>query len=159
MFLVSFTEGMWDVISAGEVAGLATGVAATVMKTYDMVKATGSLTQTITSDVVAGTVLFDQALSVQFNNMEVADITELQEIVKGRFACLVRDNNDNFFILGHRFGCEVTGGTVVTGQGMGDLSGFTLEFGAQEIAPAPFLDMTDNETPADTDLTFTSAPA
>ena len=150
---------MWDVIDAGEVAGLAATVSATAMKTYDMAKGTGSLTQTVTSDIVAGTVVFDQVVSVQFNKLEVADITELQNLAKGRFACVVRDNNDNFFVVGHKFGCEVTGGTVITGQALGDNNGFTLEFSAQDIAPAPFLDMTNVTTPADTDLTFDAAPA
>lgn len=159
IFLVDFAEGMWADIASGAVAGLATGVSATAMKTYDMVKGTGSLTQTVTSDIVAGTVVFDQVVSVQFNKLEAADVTELQNLAKGRFACVVRDNNDNFFVVGHKFGSEVTGGTVITGQALGDNSGFTLELSAQDIAPAPFLDMTDPSTPADSDLTFDAAPA
>lgn len=159
IFLANFAEGMWADITSGEVAGLSADADSTAMKTYDMAKATGSLTQTVTSDIVAGTVIFDQVVSVQFNKLEVADITELQQLAKGRFACVVRDNNDNFFVVGHKFGCEVTGGTVITGQALGDNSGFTLEFSAQDMAPAPFLDMTNVTTPADTDLTFDAAPA
>jgi len=44
------------------------------------------------------------------------------------------------FLVGLEHGAEVTGGTIVTGAAMGDLSGFTLTMEGQEIAPAPFVD-------------------
>ena len=43
------------------------------------------------------------------------------------------------FLVGLEHGAEVTGGTIVTGAAMGDLSGFTLTMEGQEIAPAPFV--------------------
>jgi hypothetical protein len=39
--------------------------------------------------------------------------------------------------MGKEHGAEVTGGTIVSGAAMGDLSGFTLTLTAQETAP-PF---------------------
>jgi hypothetical protein len=47
-------------------------------------------------------------------------------------------------LLGHEHGCEVTGGTTVTGAAMGDLSGFTLVLTAQEVAPPPFSGLPDS---------------
>jgi len=153
----------WDPIAAGAVAGVtitdssADPITAVVFYTYDMTRGSGSLTQTITSDLVAGTVFFDQVCSVTFNKAAAADITEITNLVKGRVALLVEDNNGNWFVMGHANGVEVSGGTAQTGQAAGDQNGFTLEFSAQEVSAAPFLDLT-NGAPTDTAITITDAP-
>ena len=41
--------------------------------------------------------------------------------------------------MGLAHGAEVTGGTIVTGAGMADLSGYTLTLVGQEVEPANFL--------------------
>lgn len=60
----------------------------------------------------------------------------------GRPHVFVEDYNGNVFVMGLEHGAEVTGGTVVTGAAMGDLSGYTLTLTAQEKVPANFLDTT-----------------
>ena len=52
---------------------------------------------------------------------------------------IVEDNNGNLFLCGLDYGMEVTGGTIVTGAAMGDLSGYTLELKGMEKVPANFL--------------------
>ena len=42
--------------------------------------------------------------------------------------------------MGLENGSEVSGGTIVTGAAMADLSGYTLTFTAQEKKPANFVD-------------------
>ena len=155
-------EFNWDAIGAtnqGIVDGLTpiSPVTTVTFLTYDMTRGSGSLTQTITSDLVAGTVFFDQVCSVTFNKSAAADIAEIQNLVKGRVSVLVQDNNDNWFIMGLKNGVEVSGGTAQTGQAAGDQNGFTLEFSAQESSPAPFLAVTAN-VPDDTDIAITAAP-
>ena len=83
---------------------------------------------------------YTQVLSLVLNKPVADDITEIQELGKGRLAIVVQDNNDNYFVLGHTRGCELTGGSVATGTAIGDLNGFTLEFTGEEGIPAPFLD-------------------
>jgi hypothetical protein len=41
--------------------------------------------------------------------------------------------------MGKNYGAEVTGGTIVTGAAMGDLSGYTLTMEGQEQLPANFI--------------------
>ena len=45
-------------------------------------------------------------------------------------------------MMGLEYGAEVTGGSIVTGTAMGDLSGYTLTLTAQEKLPANFVDAT-----------------
>jgi hypothetical protein len=49
------------------------------------------------------------------------------------------NNNGNFFWCGLEHGMDVTGGTIVTGAAMGDLSGYTLVLSGQENVPANFI--------------------
>ena len=51
----------------------------------------------------------------------------------------VEDYNGNVFVMGLEHGAEVTGGTIVTGAAMPDLSGYTLTLVGQEVQPANFV--------------------
>ena len=51
----------------------------------------------------------------------------------------VEDYNGKFYVVGLYNGAEVTGGTIVSGAAMGDLSGFTLTFEGMETAPPFFV--------------------
>ena len=155
IYVTEWTDGLWEDIASGEVAGVTT--TAQQFYTYDMTRGSGSLNQTITSDLAAGTVYFDQVCSVTFNKVAASDITEISNLVKGRMGVLVQDNNDNWFVMGHKNGVEVTGGTAQTGTAAGDQNGFTIEFSAQEVAPAPFLDLTSG-APTDADIVINAAP-
>ena len=154
IYVAEWVDGIWEDIASGEVAG---STAAITFYTYDMTRGSGSLNQTITSDLAAGTVFFDQVCSVTFNKAAASDITEISNLVKGRMAVLVEDNNGNWFVMGHQNGVEVSGGTAQTGTAAGDQNGFTIEFSAQDVAPAPFLALTSG-APTDTDITITAAP-
>ncbi len=50
------------------------------------------------------------------------------------------------FLAGLDHGMDVTGGTIVTGGAMGDLSGYTLTLTGMEAVPANFI--SDNLTDA-----------
>lgn len=158
IYIAEFTEGMWADIASGAVSGLS-GLTAINFYTYDMNRGSGSLNQTITASIENGTVFYDQALTANFSKLEADDITELQNITKGRMAVLVQDNNDNWFVMGHKRGVEASGGVVQTGTASGDLNGFTLEMNAQEVSPAPFLDI-DGTTglPADANVAIQAVP-
>jgi len=72
--------------------------------------------------------------------LDKASHKELKLLAYGRPRVIVEDYNGNFFVMGLKHGAEVTGGTVVTGAAMGDMSGYTLVLSAQEEMPANFLD-------------------
>lgn len=141
----SWEDGMWT-YSAGQVTATQSG---TIAHDYVSPKNTSSFTQTVNSSIENGTVFYTQVLSLVLNKPVVADIVELTNLAKARLAIIVQDNNDNYFVMGHTRGCELSGGSVATGTALGDLNGYTLEFSAEEAIPAPFLDATD------TNLTLT----
>jgi len=108
---------------------------------YD-VKGNSSFEQTVTSSRENGTTFFEQTLNLTFTKLDKATHKELKLMAYGRPHVFVEDYNSNIFVMGLLHGAEVTGGTIVTGAAMGDLSGYTLTLTAQEQVPANFLDAT-----------------
>jgi hypothetical protein len=117
-------------------AGFATwssqsGGKTTVFK-YDLVQNLSSLTVNINSDNANGTTFFEQTLSVVLQKIDHDMTNELRLMAYSRSQIFVQDSNDNVYLLGIDGGCYVTGGTVVTGTAKGDLTGYTIEWGAEE---------------------------
>jgi len=136
----ALTDGMW---TYDALVGDVVAASATTAKDYVSPKNTSSFTQTVNSSIENGTVFYTQTLSLVLNKPVVADVVELTNLAKGRLAIIVQDNNDNYFVMGHTRGAELSGGTLTTGTAIGDLAGYTLEFTAEEAIPAPFHDTTD----------------
>ena len=105
---------------------------------YD-VKGNSSLEQTITSSRENGTTFFEQALTLSLPKLSKEDNKELKLMSFGRPHICIEDYNGNFMLAGLENGADVTGGTIATGAAMGDMSGYTLNFSAQELKPANFI--------------------
>ena len=112
---------------------------------YDLHGA-NSFEQTINSSRENGTTFFEQSITLQFTKLSKEDNAELKLMAFGRPHICIEDRNGNFMQFGLVHGCEVTGGTIVSGTAFGDLSGYTLTFTAQEAKPANFI---QNATSAD----------
>ena len=102
-------------------------------------KGTSSLTQNITSSRENGTTFFEQVLELTLPKLSSADNKEIKLLAFGRPRIVVEDYNGNYFLVGREHGADVTGGTVVTGAAMGDLSGYTLTFTGMERKPSNFI--------------------
>lgn len=102
-------------------------------------KGTSSMTQTVTASRENGTVFFSQALSLTLPKLSADDNKELKLLAYGRPHIVVVDYNGNALLLGREHGCDVTGGTLVSGAAMGDLIGYTIEFEAQELMLSNFI--------------------
>jgi hypothetical protein len=105
---------------------------------YDL-KGNSSFEQTITSSRENGTTFFEQTLNLTLKKLTIKDHKQIKLLSYGRPQVIVQDNNDNYFWCGLEHGMEVSGGTIVTGAAMGDLSGYTLVLSGQESTPANFI--------------------
>jgi hypothetical protein len=105
---------------------------------YD-IKGTSTFTQNIQSDRATGTTAFEQVLEITLKKLSVADHKELKLLAYGRPQVIVEDYNGNYFLAGLEHGMDVTGGTIVTGGAMNELSGYTLTLTGMERVPANFL--------------------
>ena len=103
------------------------------------IKGNSSLETAINSSRENGTTFYESTLNVTFTFLDVATQEQIKLLAHGRPQIVVEDYNGNGFLVGKDHGAEVTGGTIVTGAAMGDLSGFTLTLTAQETAPPFFV--------------------
>ena len=106
---------------------------------YDSRPNLSSMTVNINSDPATGTTFFEQTLSITLQKLTVAQTNELKLISYNRSQIFVLDTNDNVFLLGMDNGCDVSGGTAVTGAAKSDMTGFTLELRAEEKDPMIWL--------------------
>ena len=105
------------------------------------VKGNSSFEQNITSSRENGTTFFEQTLNLTLHKLSKEDNKELKLLAYGRPHVAVEDYNGNVFLMGLQHGADVSGGTIVTGAAMGDLSGYTLSLSAMEVKPANFMEV------------------
>ena len=114
--------------------------AGTVFK-YDL-KGNSTFEQTITASRENGTVFYEQVLNLTLPKLSAVDNKAIKLLTWDNPQVLVEDYNGNIFLVGLQNGADVSGGTIVTGGAMGDMSGYTLTLTAMEKIPANFLDDT-----------------
>jgi hypothetical protein len=124
-----------DVIDSLDALGTATNLNA---YKYD-VHFSSSFTQNVQSSTENGTTAFEQVLEITMPRLTKEDHKEIKMLAWGHPIVAIEDQNGNVFIGGLENGMEVTGGTIVTGMGMSDLSGYTLTLTGMEKVPANFL--------------------
>lgn len=104
-------------------------------------KGESSYEESIVSDrTSSGTTHFEGALNLALKKLTVDDHKELKLLIWGRTKIILRDNNQNYFLVGKEHGADVNGGSIVTGAAMGDKSGYDLTFQSMERVPANFID-------------------
>lgn len=102
---------------------------------YDLKGGTSSVTSNITSSRDNGTTFFEEKIAVTLPSLSATDHKEIKLLAFGNPKVFIHTNNDEFFLCGTEFGCDVTAGTIVTGAAMGDLTGYTLELTGMERKP------------------------
>lgn len=102
-------------------------------------KGNSSFEQSISSSRENGTTFFEQTLNLTLKKLSKEDHKEIKLLAYGRPHVAVEDYNGNVFVMGLQHGADVSGGTIVTGAAMGDLSGYTLTLSAMEVEPANFV--------------------
>ena len=103
------------------------------------VKVNSSLEQTVNASRENGTVFYEQTLNLTLKKLSKEDNKELKLLAYGRPHVAVEDYNGNVMVVGLEHGADVSGGTIVTGAAMGDLSGYTLTLTGMETKPANFV--------------------
>jgi hypothetical protein len=104
-------------------------------------KGASSFEQNVTSSRENGTTFFEQTLNLTLKKLSKEDHKEIKLLAYGRPHVAVEDYNGNVFLMGLEHGADVSGGTIVTGAAMGDLSGYTLTLSGMETQPANFVDL------------------
>lgn len=124
-----------DAITAGEISDL---TSTTTLYRFVATTNSGSFNQTPTTSMENGTVYYQQDLTFNLHALTADMTAELANAMKNRLTIIIRDQNDNFHLMGFENGAEANGGAINTGTAKGDLNGYTVTFMAEEKQPAPF---------------------
>ena len=114
---------------------------------YD-VRNNSSYTENIQASRESGTNYFEQVLELTLIKLTKEDHKAIKALSVGRPHIIIEDNMGNLMLAGLEHGCDVTGGTVVTGGAMGDMSGYTLSFTGMERFPANFITRVGSDSAA-----------
>jgi hypothetical protein len=105
------------------------------------VRGNSTYTENIQSSRENGTTAFEQVLELTLKKLTKEDHKAIKLLSFNRPHIIIEDNNGNAFVSGVEYGADVTGGTVVTGGAMADMSGYTLSFTGMEKTPAKFIEV------------------
>jgi len=86
------------------------------------IKGGSTYTENITSSRENGTTTFEQVLELQLTKLTKEDHKTVKLLAYGSPHVLIEDNNGNVFVAGLEHGLDVSGGTIVSGAAMGDMS-------------------------------------
>ena len=120
------TSGSVTVIASGSRSG---------WYTYQMEKEQGSASDNPQPVPANGSLWFSQELKLILNKMSARLNYEIQQLGKNRLIIAVRDMNDRYFIIGLKYGADLTTATATTGAARGDRNGYDLTFIAKEDLP------------------------
>jgi hypothetical protein len=118
--------------------GVVTAIEAQDFYQFDVRAETSSMTCNFQANAVNGTTFFEQNLSLVFQKLDSTDIADIRVLCQGRPNIWVQTADEktagvpHVYLLGAEYGMNVTGGTVVSGTAMGDMSGYTIELQGKE---------------------------
>lgn len=122
-------------VSSGAVTAIATGSRSS-WYSIGLEKETSSISDNPQPNPQNGTLFYQQELKVILNKMSARLSYELQQAGKNRLLIAVRDMNDTYWIIGLKYGADMTAATATSGVARGDRSGYDVTFTAKEDLPA-----------------------
>lgn len=106
---------------------------------YDLKGTGNSYSEAVQSSRDTGTTFYEQTLEISLKKLTKEDHKELRLLAYGRPYVIIETKAGDLLLAGIEYGMEVTGGTVVTGDAMGDAYGYTMTLTGMEKKPANFL--------------------
>ncbi len=95
--------------------------------------------QEIVSSRENGTTFFRQTLTIKLKKQDIATHNAVKTLAYAKPRILVENNEGQFFLVGLLRGCDVTAGSINNGGALGDFSGYSLTFQAEELLPSQFV--------------------
>jgi hypothetical protein len=114
---------------------------------YYQLKGNSSYTETVNSSRDNGTTFFSQALTLNLKKLTNSMTTQLKLLAYGRPVVIVWTTQGDALVAGLTKGADLTGGTIQTGAGLGDLYGYSITMTGMEPLPAQFISGSTSTNP------------
>jgi len=99
-----------------------------------------------------GTTFFRQTLTIKLKKQDIATHNAVKTLAYAKPRILVENNEGQFFLVGLLRGADLTAGSINNGGALGDFSGYSLTFQAEELLPSQFVPLGTNAFYYDLDL-------
>ena len=132
-------EFIYDDVTTGEITDI-TGT--TAFYRYDCVKETSTLAEAVAVNVQNSTISFTPTITFVANKMTSESRNLVYLLSLGLLVAVVRDNNDNYWMVGFKKGLDVTAVDNNTGAALGDRNGHTITVTGMEPVPMAALSAT-----------------
>jgi hypothetical protein len=96
--------------------------------------------QEIVSSRENGTTFFRQTLTIKLKKQDIATHNAVKTLAYAKPRILVENNEGQFFLVGLLRGCDLTAGSINNGAAIGDFSGYSMTFQAEELLPSQFVE-------------------
>ena len=114
---------------------------------YYQLKGNSAYTETVNSSRDNGTTFFSQVTTLNLKKLTNDMTTQLKLLAYGRPVVFLWTTQGDTLVAGLTKGCDVTGGTIQTGAGLGDLYGYSITFTGMEPLPAQFVSGSTSTNP------------
>ena len=142
--------------SEDEVTDIA-GTSITVFQ-YD-VKGANGLETAINSSPESGTTFFESTLTLQLPKTTKEDLKEIKMLAYSRPRIFIQTRNGDVLLMGEKYGAELSGGSISSGQNFADFAGINLTFISQEATAPRFVVLSgatsDDPFAGETEITTT----
>jgi hypothetical protein len=95
--------------------------------------------QEIVSSRENGTTFFRQTLTIKLKKQDIATHNAVKTLAYAKPRILVETNEGDFFMVGLLRGADLTAGSINNGGALGDFSGYSMTFQAEELLPSQFV--------------------
>ena len=128
--ILSITKNSGDTITS------ISGASGSTFYSFELIRTTSELTETVNASLENGTVFYTQELTMFFAKLEQYKRNIIKTLAQSfRLAVIFEDNNGSYFLLGEEYGMFVSAGSNVTGLALGDRQGYNLTLQALEQLP------------------------
>jgi len=118
-----------------------TGVAASgTYYTFEQEMESAEFQQPGTLSTENGTVFFEQNLTLMFHKNDAALRNQLLLLAQGNLSVIVRDQRNEYWLMGYQNGVRATEASMATGKSFGDMNGVTVTLQGKEPVPAYRID-------------------
>jgi hypothetical protein len=114
---------------------------------FYQLKGNSAYTETVNSSRDNGTTFFSQALTLNLKKLTAEMTTQLKLMAFGRPVAIVWTTNGEALVAGLTKGTDLTGGTISTGAGLGDMFGYNIQMLGLEPLPAQFISGSTSTNP------------
>lgn len=84
-----------------------------------------------------GTVGYEQVATMIFSKMEATKANQIKMLAQGSLLVIVKDKNNNYFLMGENDGAELSAGNAGSGKVLTDLNGYNITLTSLEGEMAP----------------------